>query len=254
MSLRDVGVEAALAAGRILAEHSGRVQVRHKGAVDLVTQVDLACEAAIRAVLEQHTPDVPVLAEEGGGSGGTTRWIVDPLDGTTNFVHGFPWYCVSVALQVDGVLEVGVIHEPIRGRTYTAVRGQGAFCGSERLRVSAVRTLDEALLATGFPYDRRDNAASYLPRIQAAMEAGQGLRRAGSAALDLTMVATGALDGFWEQHLKPWDVAAGALLVAEAGGIVEDLEGGPLRLGRPWPLASNGWLQDELRALLQPSG
>ncbi|MBN2800400.1 MAG: inositol monophosphatase [Deltaproteobacteria bacterium] len=244
MSALAVAVEAARAAEAILHRaRGGALGVRHKGEVDLVTAVDLACEEAVRAVLARHTPDIPVLGEEGGGAEAiATRWVVDPLDGTTNFVHGFPAYAVSVALEVDGEAEVGVVLDAARGPLYAAARGQGATVDGAPLRVSAVSDLSGALVGTGFPYDRRLRADLYLSRLRAVLVRAQGIRRVGAASLDLAMVATGALDAFWEFDLKPWDVAAGNLLVREAGGRVSGHDGGPLDPARPSPLASNGLL------------
>ncbi len=254
MTLLAVAEEAARAAGAVLAAYaSGPTSVRHKGAVDLVTEVDLRCEAAIREVLARHTPEVPVLGEEGDVAvASATRWVVDPLDGTTNFVHGFPYYAVSVALEVDGRGEVGVVLDPVRHRLYAAARGQGATCDGARLRVSDTRDLGAALIGTGFPYDRREpgRAAFYTGFVTRVLERAQGVRRGGAAALDLAMVAAGALDGFWEFHLKPWDVAAGRLLITEAGGRYTAHDGAPLGTGPQSPLATNGWLHDALREAL----
>ena len=233
----ELATEAARRACRILADRP-TLRVEHKGAVDLVTQVDLACEEAVRAVLEPT--GIPILGEEGGGSRGETRWIVDPLDGTTNFVHGFPSYCVSIALQDAGELALGVIGDPVHERMFTAERGRGAFCNGERLRVSGCEDLGQALVASGFAYDRRERAEDYLRFVKVFLEQAQGFRRAGAAAMDLAMVATGQLDGFWEFNLNAWDVAAGVLLVREAGGHVTDMDGGTLDLDRPRLLASNG--------------
>lgn len=246
-----MAIEAAQAAA--VLQRARPTRVDHKGAIDLVTEVDLACERAIRAVLAKHTPDVPVLGEEGGGADGeTTRWIVDPLDGTTNFVHGFPFFSVSIALERDGVLDVGVVIDGVRGEVFAAARGKGATLDGQRIAVSSTRELSRALLGTGFPYDSREKAAYYLTFVQRALEQTQGIRRAGSAALDLAMVACGRLDGFWEFRLAPWDVAAGQLLVQEAGGRCTAHDGGPLpREDKLHPLASNGWLHDALRQLLR---
>ena len=242
-------VEAAERACAILRERP-RLRVEHKGAVDLVTQVDLACEEAVRSVLEPT--GIPILAEEGGGSRATTRWIVDPLDGTTNFVHGFPSYCVSIALQDAGELVVGVIGDPVHDRLFTAERGQGAFCNGERLRVSETETLGQSLVASGFAYDRRERAADYLRFVKVFLEQAQGFRRAGAAAMDLAMVATGQLDGFWEFGLNAWDVAAGSLLVQEAGGRVSDMEGGALDLDTPRVLATNGRIHAAMTQAIGP--
>lgn len=239
--MRALAEHAARTAGAIIRGSAVR-SVRHKGEVDLVTEVDLACEHAIRELLLRDTPDIPVVGEELSERGAlpATCWIVDPLDGTTNFVHGFPSYCVSVALQVDGRLEVGGVYDAVRDVLYSAQRGRGATVDGQRLRVSACRELDGALLASGFPYDRRERAAFYLAYFQAFMERAQGLRRAGAAALDLAWVAEGRLDGFWEFGLQPWDLAAGALLITEAGGVVTDLEDQTLALSGRRILASNG--------------
>jgi myo-inositol-1(or 4)-monophosphatase len=260
-----VAVAAARAAGAIIQGAAGNgisaptlpggfaggARVSHKGAIDLVTRIDLAAEAAIRAVLAERTPDIAVLAEEGGGArAAATRWIVDPLDGTTNFVHGFPAYAVSIGLQVDGVMEVGCIYDPLRDHLYTATRGGGAACNGTPIRVSTESDLGHALLLTGFPYDRQQRAAEYLRIVQAFLERCRGIRRAGSAALDFAHIAAGRADGFWELGLSPWDVSAGVLLVAEAGGTVTDMSGGPLDIDRPRVLASNGQIHAEMARVL----
>lgn len=245
----ELATEAARAACRILAERPA-LDVRHKGAVDLVTQVDLACEEAVRAVLEASGIDI--LGEEGGGSRGQTRWIVDPLDGTTNFVHGYPSYCVSIALQDAGDLVVGVIGDPVHDRMFTATRGGGAFCNGERIRVSERDDLGQSLVASGFAYDRRERAEDYLRFVKAFLEQARGFRRAGAAAMDLAMVATGQLDGYWEFGLNAWDVAAGVLLVREAGGRVSDMHGGELDLDAPRILATNGRIHAAMTQVIEP--
>lgn len=249
-----MAVAAAEAAGSIIRDaRQGALHVHHKGAIDLVTQVDLAAERAIRDILERCTPDIPVLAEEGGGaSHDKTRWIVDPLDGTTNFVHGYPSYAVSIGLQVDGELEVGCVFDAVNGRAYTARRGAGAWLGDQRLQVSDTSHLEQALLVTGFPYDRRERIDWYLSFVREFLLKGRGLRRAGAAAMDFVALATGVIDGYWEFGLNPWDVAAGVLLVQEAGGTVTDMEGGPLALDRPRLLATNGKVHAEMSELLIP--
>ncbi len=242
MTLLAVAVEAARAAGRLLVDAHARRSTRYerKGAVDLVTETDRACEDAIRATLERLEPGIPVLGEEGGGAeGARVRWVVDPIDGTTNFVHGFPWFAVSIALEEDGRSVVGVVLDPLRDRAYTATRGGGAFVDGARARVSTVPDLDAALVATGFPYDRRERLDFYLARVRAVLGRCQGLRRAGAASLDLALVATGQLDAYWEFNLKPWDIAAGRLLVEEAGGLVTGHAGEMLDPGVPSPLATN---------------
>ncbi|TNE91603.1 MAG: inositol monophosphatase [Deltaproteobacteria bacterium] len=243
-----VALEAARAAARLLEERPKRVD--HKGVVDLVTEIDRACEAAVREVLARHTPDIEVLGEEEGGSTRATRWVVDPLDGTTNFVHGFPAYAVSVGLEVDGEPVVGVVIDAARGVEYAAAKGRGATADGEPIRVSEVRSLEQALLATGFPYDRRERAAHYLKSVKRALETSQGVRRAGAAALDLALVAAGRLDAYWEFTLSPWDVSAGIVLVREAGGVVTAHDGSPIDRHRPCPLAANPYLHDAMIRML----
>lgn len=247
MTEEDVAIEAARAAAQIMMDRPRQIQ--KKSATDLVTEIDLACEQAVRRILARHTPDIPVLGEEEGGSEAKTRWVVDPLDGTTNFVHGFPFYAVSIGLEVDGEPTVGVVLDVPRGVVYRATRGKGAFAGDSPIRVSGVRSLDEALCATGFPYDRRTKAAFYLRFVEVFLTKTQGMRRAGAAALDLSLVAAGALDLYWEFNLRPWDVLAGTVLVREAGGRVSPIPG---YVGRDpcCPVATNPWLHDQVLALI----
>jgi len=245
---------AAVAGAEVISE--GRHQpldVVNKGAVDLVTQVDLAAEAAVRAVLARLTPGVPVLAEEAGGAReASTRWIVDPLDGTTNFVHGFPHYAVSVALEVDGVLEAGCLVDPRSGDVALAGRGAGATVNDSPIRVSETASLGEALFLTGFGYDRRSRPDFYLERVRRALVAGQGLRRCGAATHDFWHIASGRADVYWEFGLSPWDVAAGMLLVREAGGRVTDLDGNDVDIGHPEILACTPRLHAAALQLLGP--
>ena len=252
MDLKDVAVEAARRAGSIIQEGAGsRLHVQHKGEIDLVTQIDLAAESEIRSCLTQHTPDIPILAEEGGGPWEQdTRWIVDPLDGTTNFVHGYPSYAVSIGLQIEGRLEVACVFDAVHGRAYTATLGGGAWCGDERLQVSSCGQMDRALLVTGFPYDRRTNVDRYLQYVREFLVRTQGIRRAGAAAMDFVALASGRVDGYWEFGLNPWDVAAGILLVREAGGTVTDMDGGTLDWVAPRLLATNGGLHSEMSEIL----
>lgn len=248
--MQEVAERAARVAGAIIRTGSiGRV--RHKGVVDPVTEVDIAAEDAIRKVLTAADPEIPILGEEeGGAEGSRTRWIVDPLDGTVNFLHGYPMYCVCVALQDAGDLQVGVIYDPVRDHCYSAERGCGARLDGEPLRVSETADLGDALVASGFPYDRRTHAPEYLRYVEAFLRRAQGFRRAGAAGMDLAMLAAGQLDGFWEFGLKPWDVAAGTLIIREAGGVVSDMAGGPLDLDRPRILASNGRIHDAMLRVL----
>ncbi|MBT3222693.1 MAG: inositol monophosphatase [Proteobacteria bacterium] len=247
-----VAIEAAGAAAAVLHNHAdGPLRVFHKGDVNLVTEVDFQCEQAITEILRQHTPDIEVLGEEtGGAENATTRWVVDPLDGTTNFIHNYPMYCVSIALEVEGQSVVGVILDPIRQRTYRAIRGQGAYCGDRPLHVSKCDDVSRALIGTGFPYDRREEAHFYLAYVEAVLCQAQGIRRAGAAAMDLVMVASGVLDGFWEFNLSTWDVAAGLLLVEEAGGECSSHGGGKVNMVHPSPLATNGLIHEAMISLL----
>jgi len=226
-NMLNVAIEAARTAGgiimdRYLLSHS----VRKKGAVDLVTETDLASEEAIRKIFSQKTPGVAVLGEEHGGSlESREAWIVDPLDGTTNYAHRYPMFCVSIAFFQDGRTKLGVVFDPFRNELFQGEEGRGAALNGEALKVSETGELLDSLLATGFPYDRAANPRNNLDAFAKLTLATQGVRRSGSAALDLAYVAAGRLDGFWELGLKPWDTAAGALLVKEAGGAATDLLG-----------------------------
>jgi myo-inositol-1(or 4)-monophosphatase len=249
-----IAVEAARAAGKIQRSRLGtNFSVRHKGAVDLVTEVDTACEKAVREILTRRAPGTAVLGEEEGVTGaGQDRWIVDPLDGTTNFAHGYPVFCVSIAWERAGQVRLGVVFDPLREELFTTQEGAGTRLNGELVRVSETTALRDSLLATGFPYDRGTNPRNYREFCRLT-QITQGVRRGGSAALDLAYVACGRLDGFWEPGLKPWDVAAGALLVREAGGTVTGLRGQPFILSRADVAATNGSLhQALLTALAEP--
>jgi myo-inositol-1(or 4)-monophosphatase len=222
--------------------------------IDLVTEVDHACEALIVGTLGRERPDDAVVAEEGGGRDrerAVWRWIVDPLDGTTNFAHGYPRFCVSIGVEHHGARSVGVVYDPLLDELYTATRGGGAFLNGRRLRVSAEDDLGRSLVATGFAYDVRQSPEDNLDHFAAFVKRARAVRRDGSAALDLCYVAAGRFDGFWELKLHPWDVAAGFLLVEEAGGRVSDRAGGPApRSGRD-SVASNGRIHAAMLALLR---
>ncbi len=220
----NIAVRAARRAGGIIIRHLGRVDasaVSRKGANDFVTEVDHQAEAAIVDTIHRAYPNHAVLAEESGRHGTDEHvWIVDPLDGTTNFMHEFPVFSVSIAFQVRGRLEVGVVYDPLRQELFTATRGQGAQLNDRRIRVSRQRGLEGALLGTGFPYRQMKDLDSYMAIFRELLTRTAGIRRPGSAALDLAYVACGRLDGFWEFGLKEWDMAAGALLIRESGGFV----------------------------------
>lgn len=224
-------------------------QVEYKGEVDLVTPTDRASEALIASSLRHAFPDHAILAEEGGGTAGGNGliWLVDPLDGTTNFAHSFPVFAVSMALRGPEGLLVGVVYDPLRDECFTAARGQGAWLNGRPIHISDCLMLDKALLATGFPYDRRTVEDNNVAAFGVFIRRCQGIRRAGAAALDLAYVACGRLDGYWEMRLKPWDVSAGALLVREAGGMVTDYQGQAHEvLDGHNIIASNGRIHNEL--------
>ena len=250
----DTAVRAALAAGKLQRERLWQErEIGFKGETDLVTDVDRDCEALIVAAIREEWPSHDILAEENeyAPSGSGFRWGSDPLDGTTNYAHGFPWFCVSIALEIDGEVSLGVICHPMMDELFSAVRGEGAFLNGRRLRVSRRAPLKACLLVTGFPYDRtRDNENNFEHFINFQM-AARAVRRAGAAALDLAYVAAGRLDGFWECKLKPWDVAAGKLLVAEAGGRVTSHTGGTYSIYDHRILASNGLIHDEMVGVLK---
>jgi myo-inositol-1(or 4)-monophosphatase len=249
------GARAAVAeAGeRIKADFAAPAGIRHKGRIDLVTATDLAVEALLKDRLAALAPEAGFLAEETAGHTRLTgpAWIVDPLDGTTNFAHGFPFVCTSVAYYDGREVALGIVNAPILGQCFTAGRGLGASLNDAPLAVSGVSRLEDALVATGFPYAIREHLDEITADMRLALAATQGIRRPGSAALDLAYVAAGRFDAFYEIGLNPWDVAAGWLLVTEAGGRVTSYRpDGPYHLGASRILASNGALHEPMRALL----
>jgi myo-inositol-1(or 4)-monophosphatase len=247
--------QAATAAGEIIrANWHQPGSIDFKGPIDLVTSTDRAAEHAIVEVLQREFPEHSILAEEESEITGAVteyRWIIDPLDGTTNFAHSYPQVSVSIALECSRQIILGLVYDPLRRECFRAVKGQGATLNGDPIRISAVKELDKALLATGFPYDRRENADFYLSFFKAFLTRCQGIRRAGSAALDLCYVAAGRLDGFWELKLKPWDLAAGALIVAEAGGSLSDFSGAAFSIDAGETLASNGIIHNEMVHVLK---
>jgi len=252
----NVMARAAEKAGRLLIRDFGEVeqlQVSRKGPADFVSTADMKAEKAVRAELSNARPDFGFLMEESGvvaGKDKSHRWIVDPLDGTTNFLHGLPHWAVSIGLERDGEIVAGVVYEPVRDELFWAEKGQGCFLNAQRLRVSARRRLDEAVVATGMPFKGRGDHPPYLKQLAAVMAETAGIRRFGSAALDLAYVAAGRFDGFWESGLSPWDVAAGILMVTEAGGFVTEINGGRNPLNGPDILAANSHLHRPLSKLL----
>jgi myo-inositol-1(or 4)-monophosphatase len=226
----NIAVRAARRAGSIInraALEGGPLEVRSKRAHDYVTQVDRAAEEAIIEIVRKAYPDHAFLAEESGTTGGAAdyRWIIDPVDGTTNFIHGFPQYCVSIAVEHRGALAHAVVYDPLKNELFTASKGRGAFLNDRRIRVSKCTRLQDALVGTGFPFKEVSRLDLYMRQLRGFMETSAGVRRAGAAALDLAHVACGRLSAFWELGLSPWDMAAGALLIQEAGGLVGDLAG-----------------------------
>ncbi|MCP5067831.1 MAG: inositol monophosphatase, partial [bacterium] len=223
-------------------------------AVDLVTDVDRACEALIVDGITAARPGDAILAEEGSGidqPGALLRWIIDPLDGTTNYAHAYPRFCVSIGIFRNAEPWIGVVYDPLLDELYEAVRGEGALCNGEPLRVSPERDLSRGLLATGFAYDRRKSEQDNITQFAAFLKAARALRRDGSAALDLCYVAAGRLDGYWEFKLQPWDVAAGCLIVEEAGGRTSDAEGGASHWSGRAVVASNGALHEAMLDVLR---
>ena len=240
-----------------LAFESGRIQRRyfektlsimHKGEKNLVTNVDLECQSRILELAAEAFPHDEVISEEKANlyEPGKNRWIVDPLDGTTNYAHGYPFFCTSIAYEVDGEIIVGVVYNPIVDELFFARKGEGAFLNGERIGVSTVGHVKQSLLVTGFPYDVATNPNNNLNHWAAFMMKAQALRRDGSAGLNLSYIAAGRFDGFWEVRLSPWDMAAGVLIVAEAGGTVTSLSGEAFSLYGGGILASNGLIHKQM--------
>ena len=229
-ALQNVAVMAARRGGSILLRHLNRLdklRVEKKGHNDFVSDADRAAESAVIEVIQKHYPDHAILAEESGATGDSdTVWVIDPLDGTTNFLHGFPQFCVSVAVMVKGRVEAGAVYDPMRQELFAASRGNGATLDDRKIRVSGRTELEHALIGTGFPFRQQDmDMGPYLAMLGKVVRHTSGVRRPGAAALDLCYVAAGRLDAFWETGLKAWDLAAGSLIIREAGGIVSALDG-----------------------------
>jgi myo-inositol-1(or 4)-monophosphatase len=254
--LLATAIEAVIAAGDLqMARFGTEMRVDKKGRIDLVTEVDLVVESMVRDLIAGRFPDHGFVAEEqsqtpAGGETSGYCWVFDPIDGTTNFAHGLAIFCASLGLEVDGRREVAAVYDPSRRELFTAERGGGAFLNGARLQVSATGTLIDALLVTGFPYDIQ--AHSELVDLFARfLRTARAVRRLGSAALDLCYVAAGRFDGFWEQYLRPWDLAAGSLIVEEAGGRVTGIDGGRFEMRAGHVLASNGRVHDEMLATIR---
>jgi myo-inositol-1(or 4)-monophosphatase len=252
-NLLDIAIRATKESGLIQREWLGKEKrVELKGEINLVTEVDRICEARIIEIIKEAFPEHNILTEETPMPEGSSpyRWIIDPLDGTTNYTHGYPFFCTSVALELEGKVILGAIYDPMLDELFTAQQGKGAFLNSERIAVSITDRLTEALLCTGFPYDLRDSPLNNLDHFNSFIMEARAVRRDGSAAIDLCYVAAGRFDGFWELKLNPWDVAAGKLIVEEAGGVVTDFSGGPLDIYGQEILASNGRIQREMVGVL----
>lgn len=248
----DTAIRAAKEAGGVLMEHLGQLKdVRYKSRRDPVSEADRASEALIASIIKDAFPGHGFMSEEGAAWEGDGLWIVDPLDGTVNFAHGYPCFCVSIAFRRGEETLVGVVHDPVRDETYTATNGGGAFMGGSKLNVSATPSLERSLLVTGFPYDIEKDADRIMGQFKAMSLAAQGVRRDGAAALDLCYLASGKFDGYWELRLKPWDTAAGALILAEAGGKVTDFSGNPFRPEMKEILATNGRVHGEMMEVLK---
>lgn len=247
----DIATEAALSAGAVLQDYWGNLQeIREKGRPgDLVTEADQAAEAAVLAVLKRHVPQHPILAEESGQMGDQQSeflWAIDPLDGTTNYAHQYPFVAVSVGLLIEGVPQVGVVYNPIHQELFRAAKGLGATCNRRSIKVSQTSELERSLLVTGFAYDRRQTTDTNYAEFCHLTHLTQGVRRDGAAALDLAYVAAGRLDGYWERGLSIWDIAAGIVLVEEAGGKVTAYDRSPVQLETGRILATNGRIHDRL--------
>jgi len=247
--------QIAREAGNLLVQKLGSAKITSKGDINLVTEADIAAENLIIERIRSHYPQHGILAEESGeavfvgGKKSDWKWIIDPLDGTTNYAHGYPCFCVSIALEYKGVLEVGVVYDPMRDEMFAAERGQGATLNDRQIRVSQVDELSQAMVCTGFPYNVRERPDFAREFAKFTMEA-QAVRRDGSAALDLAYVACGRFDGFWEDGLNPWDIAAGALLIFEARGKVTTFKDQPLDIYNEQVLASNGLIHEAMMRVL----
>jgi len=270
--IAQIGRQAALAAGAVMRfNYEKPHEITMKGAIDPVTETDYQCQEIIIGMIRQAFPDHGFLAEETSEGQPpstapepghpalaweadpppTCRWIIDPLDGTVNFAHGFPAFCVSIALEVDGVMEYGVVYDPLRDELFEGIRGKGAWRNGRVIRVSETVRMERALIATGFPYDIRERVAKSMARLGRVVAAAQGVRRAGSAALDMCYIACGRFDGYFEENLKPWDTAAGVVIITEAGGKITTFDGGDYDIYAPNIAASNGVLHDKIVDLIK---
>ena len=251
---KSFAVDLARKAGSLLKEKFSQAHIiDYKGDINIVTEADKMSEGLIMEAISRQFPDHGILSEESPAvtGAGKIRWIVDPLDGTTNYAHCYPVFCVSIALEIEDKIVLGVIYDPMRDDMFVAARGEGAFLNEKKIAVSSVKDLSRSLLATGFPYDIRESKENNLDYFNAMAVKVQAIRRAGAAALDLAYLAAGRFDGFWELKLKPWDTAAASLIVEEAGGVISDITGDQWHLQSPAILASNGLIHEQMIRILQ---
>jgi myo-inositol-1(or 4)-monophosphatase len=250
----EFAIQCALESGRIQSEYfQKRIGIHHKGEINIVTDIDIACQRKIIELIEKHYPHDSIVAEEKPNVFNEKRntWIVDPLDGTTNYAHGYPFFCTSIAYEVKGEVVVGVVYNPIFNELFYAQKGEGAYFNGNTIRVSNIKDMKQALLSTGFPYDLPTSKKNNINHFVNFLYHAQAVRRDGSAALNLSYVACGRFDGHWEMKLNPWDMAAGALIVNEAGGMVTDFQGGTFNLYGDELVASNGLLHQRLIEVLK---
>jgi myo-inositol-1(or 4)-monophosphatase len=251
---KNFAVDLAHEAGALLMEKFSRqLAIHYKGDINLVTEADKMSEDLIIAAIRRNFPEHGILAEESPAinTGSSQRWIIDPLDGTTNYAHGYPVFCISIGLEKEGKVILGVVYDPTRRDTFVAVRGEGAYLNGKRLAVSKTQELTRGLLATGFPYDIRSSKDNNINLFNGMAMEAQAIRRAGAAALDMAYVACGRFDGFWELKLMPWDTAAGCLLVEEAGGKITGISGAPWDIFSPNIVVSNGRIHEQMIAVFK---
>ena len=254
--IKRTGIKAAFESGRILKSYFGNIShIRKKGLVDLVTEADVASEEKIIEIIRKSFPDHSILAEESGLEQGDVdhQWIIDPLDGTVNFAHQVPIFSISIAYAFKGTPVMGIVLNPVTGELFSAVAGEGAFLNDRPIQVSDTRIVQESLLASGFPYDLLSIFDTITDRLENCLRAAQGIRRLGSAAIDICAVACGRFDGFWEQNLHPWDTAAAMLIASEAGTVVTDFANKPFTMDKKEILATNGHIHAEMLSLLDLS-
>jgi len=252
--LKRIALKAVKGGGAILMEYLGKVQsIDYKGEINLVTEADRRSEEVVMGIIKDSYPDHRMLAEETGDSGESSsfKWIIDPLDGTTNYAHGYPCFCISLAIEHEGEVIYATVYDPVREELFTAEKGKGAYLNGKAIKVSSTQQLNQSLLCTGFPYDVRNDMNSNILHFRNFLLKTQAVRRDGSAALDLCYTATGRFDGFWEQKLFPWDVAAGSLLVTEAGGNLSNFKGENFSIYDKEIVASNGIIHNQMIEVLR---